>query len=112
MASRPKRTESAARPGEIINNTKQKRRTREEIERDARAAEDAKALKLQTQTKKKNDGVKRVSDKEQEIRAQDEHARVHASRPDLVTAQIKRVVNEKLSHLEDVRIIYFAGCSY
>jgi hypothetical protein len=110
MAGRAKREGSTARPGDIINNSKQKRRTRDEIE-EARAAEEAKALKLQAKTQKKHEGVRRVSNKEQEIREQDEHARVHAARPDLVTAQIKRVVNEKLARREDVSVIYFGICN-
>ncbi|KAJ7233658.1 hypothetical protein C8J57DRAFT_1249761 [Mycena rebaudengoi] len=100
MAGRAKREGSTARPGDIINNSKQKRRTRDEIE-EARAAEEAKAFKLQAKTQKKHEGVRRVSNKEQEIREQDEHARVHVARPHLVTAQIKRVVNEKLACRED-----------
>ncbi|KAJ6604083.1 hypothetical protein B0H10DRAFT_2314281 [Mycena sp. CBHHK59/15] len=92
MAERQKRDASTARPGDIVNNAKQKRRTPEEIQRDKLAEKERKDKKAQETAEKKKKGVNRVAAAEAEIRKQDEHARATAARPDLVTAQLKRSV--------------------
>ncbi|KAJ7230117.1 hypothetical protein GGX14DRAFT_553602 [Mycena pura] len=90
MAGRARREASDARPGEILTNNAQKRRTREQIDDDTRAEEKAKEdLALKT-AKKKKSSVKKVAAVEDRLRQEDTHRRASASRPDLVTAALQR----------------------
>ncbi|KAJ6507607.1 hypothetical protein DFH09DRAFT_1334473 [Mycena vulgaris] len=91
MAGRSKRDATNARPGNVVNDAKQKRRTKAEIARDNLAKKAEKETKAQEAAKKKDSGVKRIAAAEDEIRRQDEHARATAARPDLFTAQLKRL---------------------
>lgn len=86
MADRSKRPQSAARPGQVIIETRQKRRTKDEIEADKAKAQVAKEEKRQQAQKKHNTGVVRVAVKEDEIRRREQEARLHSARPDLLTA--------------------------
>ncbi|KAJ6599384.1 hypothetical protein B0H10DRAFT_2231354 [Mycena sp. CBHHK59/15] len=95
MASRAKRNTSNARPAAIVNNTKQKCRTREEIVADNLAVEQARAKKDQQDRQQHLSGVKRVAAKEDALREEDEQTQVHAARPDLVTAKMQQVVVER-----------------
>ncbi|KAJ6472012.1 hypothetical protein C8R45DRAFT_936670 [Mycena sanguinolenta] len=90
MSSRERRTGSGARPGDIINNTKQKRRTTEEVQREKAAKLQAKEEKERARKEKKNAGVRRIADLEAQMRQQDQRARATAARPDLRTAEMKR----------------------
>lgn len=100
MAERGRRDASTARPGDIVNQAKQKRRTKEEIEAEKRAAALAKEEKLAEAAAKNRRGVKRAAAAVQELTEQDELARATAARPDLVTAELKRLVNEKSQQAE------------
>ncbi|KAJ7437329.1 hypothetical protein FB451DRAFT_1451759 [Mycena latifolia] len=90
MSARSRRTQSSARPGEIITNAQQKRRSPEEKAADELAKEQAKASKEQAAIDKHHTAVQRVADKEDALRLEDEHTRVHSARPDLLTAEVKR----------------------
>ncbi|KAJ7763856.1 hypothetical protein B0H16DRAFT_1718492 [Mycena metata] len=90
MSHRSRRKESGARPGDIINDNKQKCRTQEEIEKDKREKEQAKIDKNDKAAKKRETSARRVAAKEDQLRKQDEQARATAARPDLHTAQLKR----------------------
>ncbi|KAJ6474797.1 hypothetical protein C8R45DRAFT_1102947 [Mycena sanguinolenta] len=90
MAERDRRSASGAHPGDIVNNTKQKRRTREEIERDNRKKEQEQAEKEKKKAEKQAASVKRVAAIEVRMRNEDETTRAFAARPDLRTAQLKR----------------------
>ncbi|KAJ6563089.1 hypothetical protein DFH09DRAFT_1477983 [Mycena vulgaris] len=95
MAEREKRIGSSARPGDIVNNAKQKRRTQAEIAADKAKEEKAKAAKEKAAKDKREAGVERGRLAEEKIRKQDERARATASRPDLVTAAVKRTLMEE-----------------
>lgn len=92
MSEREKRAASSARPGDIVKNAKQKRRTRDEIDRDNLEIEKKREEKERVAAAKKKEGIRRVALAEDKIRQNDEHARSSAARPDLVTAQLKRTV--------------------
>lgn len=92
MAERQRREASTARPGDIVNNAKQKRRSKDEIAQENLAAQAKKDAKAKEKEAKRKSGVKRAAAAEDKLRKQDEHDRATAARPDLVTAQLKRVV--------------------
>ncbi|KAJ7723117.1 hypothetical protein B0H14DRAFT_3520130 [Mycena olivaceomarginata] len=87
MAEGGRRDASTTRPGDIVNQAKQKRRTKDEIEADKRAVALAKEEKLAEAATKNRQGVKRAAAAVQELTQQDELARATAARPDLVTAE-------------------------
>jgi hypothetical protein len=95
MADRERRVASTARPGDVVNHAKQKRRTPEEIQAAKQAADLAKIEKAEAAASKTKKGVKRAAAAVADLAAQDEVARATAARPDLVTAQLKRDVVEK-----------------
>lgn len=86
MSARPKRPSTANRPGQILNDTKQKRRTKEQIEADNAAKAAEKAIAKQAAMDHHNAAVQRIATKETEIQQQEALARHHAARPDQVTA--------------------------
>ncbi|KAK6969040.1 hypothetical protein R3P38DRAFT_3148129 [Favolaschia claudopus] len=95
MASRDKRKASTARPGDIVNKAKQKRRTAEEIAQDNLDKAELKAAQAKAALEAHQAGVQRVARKESALRAEDELARENSARPDLVTAEVKRKAVEK-----------------
>ncbi|KAJ6467181.1 hypothetical protein C8R47DRAFT_1223750 [Mycena vitilis] len=96
MADRSKREVTTARPGKVVNDAKQRRRTREEIDRDDALKAQAKEEKEKAAAEKKRKGVKAVAAKEQEMQAEDERARGSAARPDLRATELKRRIMEKV----------------
>ncbi|KAJ7669938.1 hypothetical protein DFH06DRAFT_1468676 [Mycena polygramma] len=95
MADRSKREVTTARPGKVVNDAKQRRRTREEIDRDDALKAQAKEEKEKAAAEKKRKGVKAVAAKEQEMQAEDDRARGSAARPDLRSTELKRRLMEK-----------------
>ncbi|KAJ7080298.1 hypothetical protein C8R44DRAFT_992479 [Mycena epipterygia] len=85
MSSRPRRSGSGARPGDIIKASTQQRRSRHEIDADDLAAAKAQAEQEQKIQRKHRTGVSRVAAKEDALREEDEQAQIDAARPDLVT---------------------------
>ncbi|KAF8175272.1 hypothetical protein K438DRAFT_1771220 [Mycena galopus ATCC 62051] len=81
MADRVRREGSTACPGKIVNAARQQRRTKAQIEKDNKKIADKKEAKSRPSLKT--------------FRAEDEHARASAARPDLVTAELKRAVNAR-----------------
>ncbi|KAJ7144654.1 hypothetical protein C8R44DRAFT_974049 [Mycena epipterygia] len=100
MADRARRKASTARPGDIINNTKQKRRTQEEIDRDKLNKQQAKDEKERVAAEKKGNGVRQVAAMEEQMRDEDERSRASAARPDLRTMELKRLVIAKVQQQE------------
>lgn len=100
MADRERRVASTARPGDVINQAKQKRRTPEEVHAAKQVADLAKAEKAEAAASKTKKGVKRAAAAVTDLAAQDERARATAARPDLVTAQLKRDVVERAQQAE------------
>ncbi|KAJ7938709.1 hypothetical protein B0H13DRAFT_2301341 [Mycena leptocephala] len=82
---------SSARPGDIINATKQKRRSPDEKAADDLLKEQAKAAKEKTAVEAHQAGVQRVAQKDGALRAEDELARKNSARPDLVTVELEHV---------------------
>ncbi|KAJ6608790.1 hypothetical protein B0H10DRAFT_2438860 [Mycena sp. CBHHK59/15] len=100
MADRDRRTASTAHPGDIVNKAKQRRRTREEIEREAASKQQAKEEKEKNAAEKKGRGVRRVAAMEEQMRDEDEHARGSAARPDLRTMELKRSIIARVQQQE------------
>ncbi|KAJ7162456.1 hypothetical protein C8R46DRAFT_1222566 [Mycena filopes] len=90
MSERTRRDATDARPGKIIIETTQKRRSKAEIDKDAREKEEAKAEREKKAAKKKTTSMRHVAAEQDRLRKQDEQARATAARPDLHTAQLKR----------------------
>lgn len=86
MSARPKRPSTANRPGQIVNDTKQKRRTKDQIEADNAAKKAEQAAAKQAAVDNHNAAIQRIAIKESEIQQQEALARRHAARPDQVTA--------------------------
>ncbi|KAJ7142647.1 hypothetical protein C8R44DRAFT_865968 [Mycena epipterygia] len=106
MSERDRRSTSGAHPGNVVNNAKQKRRTREEIDRDNLAIEERKAEKQRAAAEKRKQGVRRVAAVEEKIRQNEEQSRSSAARPDLVTARLKcTVVTQSESQPEEVEAV-------
>ena len=88
MSNRPKRsTTYKGHPGQIVNDAKQTRRSKEEVEAE-KAEKMAKKVELEAQKQeaiaRRTAGVKRVAAKEDEIQLQVATARQNATRPDKV----------------------------
>ncbi|KAJ6529473.1 hypothetical protein DFH09DRAFT_1412199 [Mycena vulgaris] len=90
MSARSKRTQSSARPGDIVNAAKQKRRSTQEKAADELREKQAKIAEANAAIETHQAGVQRVADKEEALRCEDEHARKNSARPDLITAEVKR----------------------
>ncbi|KAJ6524385.1 hypothetical protein DFH09DRAFT_1372145 [Mycena vulgaris] len=94
---------SSARPGDIINNTKQKRRSKAEIEEEKRAKEAARVEKDMKAEAKKKTSVRRVAAEQDKLRQEDAQARATAARPDLRTAQLKKPIQPREASVEPSR---------
>ncbi|KAJ7672947.1 hypothetical protein B0H17DRAFT_173302 [Mycena rosella] len=82
---RPRRATSGRRPGLVEGVAPAKRRTHAEIqEEDERLAAAADAQHREEQEARAS-GIRRVAEKEDEMRCEDEKTRMHATRPDLVS---------------------------
>ncbi|KAJ7113520.1 hypothetical protein C8R44DRAFT_930198 [Mycena epipterygia] len=90
MSARPKRSQSSARPGKIVNDSKQKRRSTNEKATDELRKEQLKATQEREAVEAHLAGVQCVADKEDAIRLEDQHRKAHSARPDLVTARPNR----------------------
>ncbi|KAJ7767533.1 hypothetical protein DFH07DRAFT_769627 [Mycena maculata] len=99
MAERGRREASTARPGNVVNNARQKHRTQEQIALDNAEKQRVKEEKDRVAQEKRKSGVRRIADVEQQMRAEDERSRATAARPDLRTMELKRAVLDK-SHQE------------
>ncbi|KAJ6574092.1 hypothetical protein B0H19DRAFT_1230227, partial [Mycena capillaripes] len=100
MSSRPKRSQTSARPGKIINDNKQKRRSPDEKAADDLVKAQTKAASVKAALEAHEAGVQRIA----ALRLEDKQARKTSARPDLVTAELKRKViqNQKNENLEDM----------
>lgn len=85
MSARPRRKTSGARPGQIIKDSNQQRRSRDKIDADDLAAAEAQAEQEQQIQHRHRTAVSRVAAKEDALREEDEQAQIDAARPDLVT---------------------------
>ncbi|KAJ6530338.1 hypothetical protein B0H10DRAFT_1970803 [Mycena sp. CBHHK59/15] len=88
MSQRERREASTAHPGNIIIKAKQKCCTREEINCDNLAKQQAKDEKQRRVTEKRQAGVQRVAAMEEQLRAEDEHACAVAAHPDITTTAL------------------------
>lgn len=100
MSARSKRTGSSARPGQIIVDSKQKRRTADEKAAEDLLKEQAKAAKEKAAADQHQAGVQRIADKEDALRLEDEASRIHSARPDIVTAELKRNIAKRHQRAE------------
>ncbi|KAJ7232538.1 hypothetical protein C8J57DRAFT_1729828 [Mycena rebaudengoi] len=92
MAERARRESSDSRPGKILIDNKQKRRTAEKKAADDRALAEAKQQKTDEIEAKRKAGVQHLAKKQVEMQQEDEQNRSHAARPDIATAEKKRTV--------------------
>ncbi|KAJ6599441.1 hypothetical protein B0H10DRAFT_2323070 [Mycena sp. CBHHK59/15] len=96
MSTRPKRSQSSAQPGEIVDASKQKRRSPKEKAASNLFDKQAKIVK----EKKHQAGVQCVVQKEDALRAEDELSRKNSACPDLVTAELKlKMFQQKASRI-------------
>lgn len=106
MSQRPKRqTTYGGHPGKIINDTKQKCRTREQIDADNAKEKAAAEAHAQAAVEKRAAAIKRVAAKEDEIQQQEDGNRLMAVRPDRVTMaahaeELQKSVKEGKWYLE------------
>ncbi|KAJ7712870.1 hypothetical protein DFH07DRAFT_974863 [Mycena maculata] len=96
MAGRSKRTQSTARPGKIIADSKQKRRSPDEKAADELAKEQAKAAKEKNTIEAHQASIRRVAEKEDAFRLEDEQAHAHSAHPDLFTAVANRSAADEI----------------
>ncbi|KAJ7198220.1 hypothetical protein B0H12DRAFT_1244880 [Mycena haematopus] len=95
MSTRSKRAASSARPGKIITDAKQKRRSADEMAADDLEKEQVKAAKENSAMEAHEAGVQRAANMEVVLRAEDKLARKNSARPDLgVTAELDDIVVE------------------
>ncbi|KAJ7114417.1 hypothetical protein C8R44DRAFT_740556 [Mycena epipterygia] len=106
MSARPRRKTSGARPGQIIKDSNQQRRSRDKIDADDLAAAEARAEQEQQIQHRHRTGVSRVAAKEDALREEDEQAQIDAARPDLVT---KKAVEREREADEGEKIAVASG---
>lgn len=94
MAERPKRKKANIRPGQIIIDNTQKRRTSAQVQEDAMAAAAAKAAKQAADAQLKATKIAKIAAAEDKLRREDEVARKNADRPDLAVS--KRVIKKSI----------------
>jgi hypothetical protein len=100
MSQRPKRDKANNNPGQIILDNTQKRRTSAQVQEDARNAAAAKAAKHAADAQLKAEKIARIAASEDNLRREDEVAKRHAERPDLV---VGKRVSKKLASTKKVR---------
>lgn len=87
MSERPKRDKANTRPGQIIIDNTQKRRTSAQVQEDAMAAAAAKAEKQAADARLKATKVGKIAAAEDKLRQEDEVTRKNAERPDLAVGK-------------------------
>ncbi|KAJ7501323.1 hypothetical protein B0H11DRAFT_2275291 [Mycena galericulata] len=107
MATRSKREKSSARPGKIVSDAKQKRRSTQEKAHDELVKEQEKVAKAKATAEAHQAGIQRVADKEDALRLEDQHTRKHSARPDLLTAEAHRKLTATASPREEASLFLF-----
>jgi len=87
MSERPKRDKANTRPGQIIIDNTQKRRTSTQVQEDAMAAAAAKAAKQAADARLKATKVAKIAAAEDKLRQEDEVTGKNAERPDLAVGK-------------------------